>query len=221
MGRKGPLLTLLGGAVLASVLIALNMHATAKPRTTAARTAPSSAAASPSAAPSSPAARVSAAPAAYRATYAGYTTPGGAMIAIAVRDGVAIAYLCDGRKVEAWLKGTASGGKLTLTGSHGARLTATYAKGVMNGSVTAGGKHFTFRIRAVYPPSGLYKASAIVRDAKIESGWIYYNGQQVGIQTVNGTPEPASTLNTDTQTAVVNGETINAVPVDGATGSGF
>jgi serine/threonine-protein kinase len=225
MGSKGPLLTLLGGAALASVLIGLNVHASTTPKTTAARTAPSVAlsVAPSSAAPASPSAQApaSVAPAAYRATYAGYTKPDGAMISIAVRDGTAIAYLCDGSKVEAWLKGTVSGGKVTLTGSKGANLTATYAKGVMTGTVNAGGKHFTFKIRAVYAPSGLYKASAIVRDAKIESGWIYYNGRQVGMQTVNGVEQPAATLNIDTRTATVNGETITASPVDGATGSGF
>ena len=47
------------------------------------------------------------------ATWAGDVDGGEATIAISVNDGVAIAYLCDGKRVEAWLQGTAADGKLT------------------------------------------------------------------------------------------------------------
>jgi serine/threonine-protein kinase len=236
MGRKGPLLTLLGGAALASVLIALNVHASAsQPKANVA--AGPSAAASPSAtlpsatlpsatppsaaSPAGAGALVSAPAVAYRATYAGYTTGGAATVAIAVRDGVAIAYVCDGSRVEAWLRGTATGGQLNLSGTHNSSLTGTYGKGVATGKVNVGAKHWTFRARAVYPPSGLYKAAATVRNKLVEVGWIQLDGRQTGVETVDGTPAPASTLDTGTRTATVNGETVNAVAVDGASGTGF
>jgi hypothetical protein len=235
MGRKGPLLTLLGGAALASVLIALNVHASASQPKANVAASPSAAAspaaaASPSAtlpsatlpsAPSGAGALVSAPAVAYRATYAGYTTGGAATVAIAVRDGIAIAYVCDGSRVEAWLRGTATGGQLNLSGTHNSSLTGTYGKGVVTGKVNIGAKHWTFRARAVYPPSGLYKATATVRNKLVEVGWIQIDRRQTGVETVDGTPAPASTLDTGTRTATVNGGTVNAVSVDGASGTGF
>ena len=218
MGRKGPLFTLLGGALLGVALVAVNLHAgTGRPAR------PSAAAVSPSPAPqpSSPApvpagASLGAAPASPpagalgRATYAGYTTGGAATVAIAVRDGVAVAYLCDGKKVEAWLRGTAAAGTLSLTGTHSSRLDGSYANGVATGEVTVSGKRWTFRARSVHPPSGLYRSTATVRSAKVENGWIVIDGRQVGVSLVDGVPQAASTLDVNTRTAVVDGETVTA-----------
>jgi serine/threonine-protein kinase len=222
MRRNGPLLTLLGGLVLASVLIAFSVHAS-RARQVA---APTSAAAprvnaliSPKAAPPPrPTAQLPTAPpsaAAYRATYAGYTTGGAATVAIVVRDGVAIAYVCDGTRVEAWLRGTAVAGQLRLTGTHSSSLTGGYTRSGATGQVSVGAKHWTFRARAVSPPSGLYRATAEVRNAKVVGGWIVLDGRQVGVETVDGTPQPASTLDTASRTAIVDGATLTAVPVDG------
>ncbi|HKT04891.1 MAG TPA: hypothetical protein VJT31_35705, partial [Rugosimonospora sp.] len=152
-----------------------------------------------------------------RATYAGYTTGGAATVAIAVRDGVAIAYLCDGSRVEAWLRGSATGGKLSLSGTHNSRLTGTYAHGLATGQVDVAGRHWTFRARAVYPPSGLYRATATVRGARVENGWIVIDGRQVGVSTVDGVPQAAPPLDTATRTATVDGASVTAEPVDGAT----
>jgi serine/threonine protein kinase, bacterial len=235
MGSKGPLITLVGGAALAGVLITLSVHATsgggqrATPAAgTVAATAPPTPTAGRSPSPSAAAkaatqviASASAPAVASRATYAGSTTGGAASIAIVVRDGTAIAYVCDGSRVEAWLRGTATGGRLNLTGTHNSRLTGTYGKGVATGEVTVGAKHWTFRVRAVYAPSGLYRATAQVRSAKIEAGWIVIGSRQVGIVTVNGAPGSASTLDTSTRTAQANGGTVTATAVDGTTGSGF
>jgi len=60
-----------------------------------------------------------------KVTYAGSTVGGQASIAIAVADGHAVAYLCDGQRAEAWLQGTANDGKLNLAGTGGASLTGT------------------------------------------------------------------------------------------------
>jgi serine/threonine-protein kinase len=245
MARKGPIITLLGGLAVASVLIALDVNATShndKP-SAAAQTSVTKNTPPASASPgqgganvdesSAPVVTLSAAPApsssrdgsappiANRATYAGYTTGGAATVAIAIRDGKAIAYICDGSKVEAWLSGTATADGLKLTGTNHSSLTATFGKGVVTGQVTIGAKHWTFKAKAVYPPSGLYKAAAEVRGAKLEGTWIIVNGRQVGVADVNGVPGPAPVLDTGTRTATVNGATVTAVPVDGSTGSGF
>ncbi len=47
-----------------------------------------------------------------RADYAGEVNGGGASVAISIHGSQAIAYVCNGSVIEAWLKGTAAGGQL-------------------------------------------------------------------------------------------------------------
>jgi hypothetical protein len=214
MKRKGPILTLAAGVVLAAVLMVLNINATRSTPTAAAPTDKATTAATTTApAPTTAAAVVPAGP---PVTYAGNVTGGGATIAIAVKDGKAIAYLCDGRSAEAWLQGTAQNGALNLTGSDGAGLTGTYANGVANGVVTAVGRDFSFSVGTVEPPSGLYRASATVANAQVVDGWIVLaDGTQVGTQRKGTTITSAPLLNLPAKTAVVDGVTINATMLDG------
>ncbi|MEV0454088.1 hypothetical protein [Catellatospora methionotrophica] len=225
MKRNGPLLTLLAGLALAAVLITVNLIVTARggdepdpagfgaaPATTApAASVPPSAA--PSAEPSpevAPAAKVN-------AVWAGTVDGGGASIAISVTDGVAVAYLCDGKKAEVWLQGTAADGKLSLTGKKGATLTGTFGGGKATGTVTANGRKWTFTVKAVAKPSGLYRATATVRDAKVVGGWIVLpDGSQVGVVSVDDVPQPAPAIDPATGAVTVDGAPLTAVPVTGA-----
>jgi hypothetical protein len=59
----------------------------------------------PGAAPDAPAA----APAVAEKAYTGRSASDEVTVAIAVKDGKAVAYVCDGDNVEAWLKGTLTG----------------------------------------------------------------------------------------------------------------
>ena len=144
-------------------------------------------------------------------TWAGSTRGGAASIAIAVKEGVAVAYVCDGDRVEAWYQGTAVDERLALSGEKG-RLTGTFDKRRANGTVTAGGTTFRFDVGVVRKPSGLYRASAQVRNAQVRGGWIVVGGRQVGILQVDGVPQPAPPLDLGTGSVVVNGETIVPVP---------
>ena len=84
---------------------------------------------------------------------------------------------------EAWLQGTAADGELDLTRpSGGNSLTGTFGNGVAAGDVTAAGRSSSrSRLKTVAPPSGLYRATADVRDAKLVGGWIVLaDGDQVG-----------------------------------------
>jgi serine/threonine-protein kinase len=217
MKRKGPILTLAAGVVLAAVLMVLNINAT-RSKPTAADTAPSATTAPPAATTAAPAPTTAAAvvPAEPPVTYAGNVGGGGATIAIAVKDGKAIAYLCDGRSAEAWLQGTAQNGALNLAGADNAGLTGTYANGVATGVVTAVGRDFSFSVGTVEPPSGLYRASANVANAQVVDGWIVLaDGTQVGTQRKGTTITSAPRLNLPAKTAVVDGVTINATMLDG------
>ena len=163
MKIKTPYLTLLTGAALGAVLLVASMLATPKaPASPAAAATPapaSSAAAQPSSASPTPTATaVANVPA--RANYAGEVNGGGASVAISIHRGQAIAYVCNGSVIEAWLKGTAANGHLTMTGKGQARLSATYRSKRAVGHVVAHGIRYTFSAPAVHKPSGLYRAIA-------------------------------------------------------------
>lgn len=189
--RRSPIVTLIAGLVLGGLLtvwFAAHRPARQAAPSTQATAAPS-AAASPSAA---------AAPA-LNVTWAGEVDGGDASIAIAVHDGVAVAYLCDGKR-EAWLQGTAADGKITLTGKNGASLTGTYSASGATGNVIAAGKQWTFTAGATAPPSGLYRTAQFVNTAKVVCGWILLpNGKQVGACSSEGQEATtAPPLNTTT-----------------------
>ena len=229
MKIKTPYVTLLTGAALGAVLLVASMLATPKAPAApvaAATPAPASGAAQPSSASPTPTATaVANVPA--KANYAGEVKGGGASVAISIHHGQAIAYVCNGSVIEAWLKGTAANGHLTMTGKGHARLSATYRTKRAVGHVVAHGVRYTFSAPAVHKPSGLYRAIAVVRGAKIKAGWIVLpDGSQVGSLEANAdAPEPSATrapmLDVTTGTAQDGNTVLVATPISGVTGSGF
>ena len=230
MKIKTPYITLLTGAALGAVLLVASMLATPKaPASPVAAATPAPAATSaaqPSPASATPTVTaVANVPA--RANYAGEVNGGGASVAISIHHGQAIAYVCNGSVIEAWLKGTAVGGHLTMTGKGRARLSATYRSKRAVGHVTAHGIRYTFSAPAVHKPSGLYQAIAVVRGAKIKAGWIVLpDGTQVGSLEPNAdAAAPSATrapkLDVTTGTAHDGNTVLVATPISGVTGSGF
>jgi hypothetical protein len=220
---KSPLVTLLVGLLTAAALLTLSARAAssdAAKRPEIATTTPPTTAPASAPATSAPAVATSAVvvpPEQPQTTYAGSTAGGAASIAIAVHNGAAIAYLCDGRRVEAWLQGAATNDVLALTGAKDASLTGSITATRATGVIIAGGKQWTFDVSAVRAPSGLYRAAADVTGAKVVGGWIVLpDGSQVGIVTINETPAPAPPLDTSTRGAVVNGQPLTAKPIDGS-----
>lgn len=186
--RRTPVITLLAGFAVAAVLLVMSSIAAknaSKPKPPAA--APTTAAASPT--PAAP--KVT-------ATWAGKVDGGGASIAIAVKDGVAVAYLCDGKVGEIWMQGTAEAGKLTLTSKDGASLTGTFGNGKAEGTITSPNANWKFTAPTAQPPSGLYRLAKLVESAKVVCGWVVLpDGTQVGVCSEEGKdPEPAPYLNT-------------------------
>jgi serine/threonine-protein kinase len=219
MKHKGPVITLLAGLTVALVLLVVNMNATKRNqdnRDAASNVAAGTPATTPAAPPptTAPAAPV-------KVTFAGSVEGSGGSLAIAVNNGTAIAYLCDGKRTEAWLQGIATDGKLTLTGAKEASIAGTFGNGAANGTITVAGRTLGFALKAVKAPSGLYRSTANVRNATVVGGWIVLaNGRQVGVLNVAGEPEPAPELNipagSSTGTATVDGTQITAVEVDGS-----
>jgi hypothetical protein len=230
MKSMTPLITLLTGAALGAVLLVASMLATptaaAPYHPTATKTPAAGVTAPPSpAAPTPTASAVADAPA--RADYAGEVRGGGASVAISIHGSQAIAYLCNGSVIEAWLTGTAAGGHLTMSGKNRAHLTAAYKHKRAAGHVIVHGVRYTFSVPVVHKPSGLYRAIAIVRGAKIKAGWIVLpDGSQVGsLERSAGAAAPSAAkaplLDVKTGTARDGSTVLVATPISGFTGTGF
>ncbi|MGH4030903.1 hypothetical protein ACQB60_18420 [Actinomycetota bacterium Odt1-20B] len=229
MTRSGPLYTLLAGALLALFMLSLN--ATTGTRSSSyGGAAPPSAPPSPSQSAPGPGATKSPAPTKKppparkpppsNAEYAGRTDDRSASVAITLRDGKAIAYFCDGRTKESWLKGdVADDGSMHLTGKRGARLDGrldgtrnTEIRGTVDpGPATP--KALPFSADKADKPA-LYRASAPVRGARLEGGWIVLpGGRQVGILKRDGKPARAPRLDPATGEVRTDGGVLTAKPV--------
>ena len=176
MKLKTPYITLLTGAALGAVLLVASMLATPKaPASPAAAATPapaSTASRPPSPASPTPAATaVATVPA--RANYAGEVNGGGASVAISIHGGQAIAYVCNGSVIEAWLKGTAAGGHA----DHDRQGPGPAQRDLQ---LQAGGRRTSSPMasatRSRRPRCTSRRActgrSPIVRGAKIKAGWI-------------------------------------------------
>lgn len=257
MRRNTPLITLLTGVGLGVVLLVASMladpsgkpasysaaaaAATSAPASATSAPAPASAPASATSAPAtepSPGPSASSAPATapspttvtnspVKATYAGRVGGGGGSVAVSIHGNQAIAYVCNGSTVEAWFKGTAVNGVLIMTGKNNSHFSAIYDFGKVTGDVLAHGTDYSFSVPVVSKPSGLYRATAVVRGATVKAGWIVLSdGTQVGsVEPFSDSSEPSATeapvLDVTTGTAQAGALVLHTVPVDGVTGSGF
>jgi serine/threonine-protein kinase len=239
MRRNTPLITLLTGGALGIILLIASMLATpskagygaattATPVSTGAAVQSSSAAASSVSTAAAPSTGTASANAAARADYAGRVKGDPhASVAVSIHGSQAIAYVCNGSVVEAWLKGTAVGGRLVMTGKDGAQLSAKYNSRRAFGDVSAHGIHYSFSVYTVHKPSGLYQAIANVRGARIKAGWIVLpDGTQVGSLESNAdAAAPSATqapaLDVAAGTAQDGDTVLHVTPVSGVTGSGF
>ena len=247
MKLRSPIITLLTGAALAVALWIASMNAatsattgygasasgTPTPSPTAAASTPQStsapattpATASPSVSPSETTSNGFIIP--DHANYVGPVQAGGGAIAIVLHTNIAIAYYCNGKTIEEWMKGVPAHGHLVLTGKNGAHAEVDYALGHARGHVHVDGFSYTFSVIAVHKPSGLYQSIAVVRGATVKAGWLVLeDGTQVGsVELDPNAPAPkaqaAPPLDLNTLTASDGGTTITATAIDGETGSGF
>jgi hypothetical protein len=167
MRLNTPLITLLAGAALGvGLLIASTMAtppakspyaAAATPGATAGTgggTATNEGAApSPSPAPSSPAAPH----VPVRADFTGPVIGRGATVAVSVRGGKAIGFVCTTSGTATWLSGAAGAGLLQLSGPGRARLTGSYLDHRATGRARAHGIQYKFAIPRVHQ-AGLHAA---------------------------------------------------------------
>jgi len=200
--HRGPLITLV--LVLGALVLVLSLNDALIPNQKAAPGPAPTATGQPS---DEPGADASTKPQALaEAVYAGKDEAGKMAVAIAVKDGKAVGYLCDGRSIEAWLTGTATDGRIALEApKKDATIYGDVNGDGATGIAVVGDYEFDFDIDPAEPPAGLYRK----KDDKTTIGWIILpDGSQVGIANTNGTKRPAPTLDPKTGEAdLVTGET--------------
>ena len=184
MRKYAPLLTLVSVVLLGVGLVVANMISTPTRTAPAAAPAARAAAAPPAAAPPAAAApsaaaagagpasapALAAAPPLTQKAYTGRTAGNEATVAVAVNDGKATAYVCDGKNIEAWLSGSLDGDRLSLAGRTGS-LTATLTDRATLGTVVVDGVAWPFSAAGVAQPSGVTTGRASLSDVAARVGW--------------------------------------------------
>jgi hypothetical protein len=237
MKKYAPLVTLVTVVLLGAALLVANMLSTPGAKAPAAR--PVSAAPAPSAvaapapatvpAPANPApvrasagpaqaAPAPAAPVVAEKAYTGRSAGNEVTVAIAVKNGKAVAYVCDGKKIESWMEGTMSGDRLNLQGKTGS-LSATASEAETLGSVTVDGAEWPFAAKGVKAPAGLYQGRGTIRGVAARVGWIVDgDGKVTGVANVAGARQPAPPIDPAAPASIlVDGGALTVTPVDGGT----
>lgn len=128
------------------------------------------------------------------AVYVGRT--GRVAVAVAVSGNRAAAYLCDGRRIEAWLTGRIDGDELRLRGKRGARLDGRLTAAGLVGDFMVRGRTYAYQIESADKPAGLYRGAS--DDGAIVIGWIVLpDGSEVGLQTDASGTRPAPEFSPD------------------------
>jgi hypothetical protein len=125
----------------------------------------------------------------------------------------AIAYACDGNKIEAWLKGSATNGLVSLVGKDPANRLEGRLEGTnVVGTLWIGQKQWSFTAASAQPPAGLY----VYDQDGVRTSWIIdQNNGVTGVQRQSdGSTTPAPGLSTD-GTAAINGRPVVATRVEG------
>ena len=149
------------------------------------------------------------------AVYAGRAEGTKLAIAVAVKGDEAAAYLCDGARVESWLRGTAVDGVVSLKSKDGkTTLTAELIDKNLNGTVTIAGQEHQFSLDVAKAPAGLYRG----KNGVSTLGWILLpDGTQVGIARTASGVAPAPPLDPARGSVTVNGTRVTAEKVSGET----
>jgi hypothetical protein len=215
MKIRGPIATLAAVAALGVGLVLVNVSqqgdSAPNPYTRSTTTAAPTAAPAPAPPPAPPAPAFPA-----KADYVGKipTAKGTITLDISVEGDKAVAYACDGNSIESWLRGGATNGALSLASKDKTgRLEGQLEGNAVVGTLWIGEKKWDFKADPAQPPAGLY----IYDKAGVRNGWIIdASGGVTGVQRrPDGSTAPAPGLSID-RTAVIDGQTIVATKVEGA-----
>jgi hypothetical protein len=192
----GPVATLVAVAALGAGIWAFNASQESQPAPPAKPVAASTTTAVPAAAPSSTTPAPPSLPAfAAKADYVGKipTADGHITLEITVNGDKAVAYACDGKSVEVWLRGSATNGLLALESKDAASSLDGHLDGdVVVGTLTIAQERHDYSASPIDPPAGLY-----VYDADgVRTSWILQSdGSLTGVERrADGSTAPAGPL---------------------------
>jgi hypothetical protein len=219
MKIRGPLVTLGAVAVLGVGILLVNISQQEDPapsgkpaESTTSAPATATAAPTPPPAPTTPPAPAFPA----NADYVGKIPIASGVITleITVEGDKAVAYACDGNTIESWLRGSAVNGVVSLANKDkSSRLEGRLEGASVVGTLWIGEKRWDFKADPAQPPAGLY----VYDNAGVRNSWIIDpSGGVTGVQRrPDGSTAPAPGLSID-RTAVIDGQTIVATRVEGA-----
>ena len=114
--------------------------------------------------------------------YTGRSSGNEVTVAIAVKNGKAVAYACDGKKIEAWLEGTLTGDTLSLSGKTSS-LTGTLDDKATFGTITVDGKEWPFSAKGVSVARRAVRGPRCPARVAARVGWIVDdNGNVTGVR---------------------------------------
>jgi hypothetical protein len=159
----------------------------------------------------------SAEPAVVQAVYAGRSGGNEVTLAVDTEGDKAVAYVCNGKNIEAWLQGSVSGDQVTLTGNKGARLTGSLSGLDMFGTVTPRtGQTFPFAAELSPHPAGVYQARIEVNGLATRIGWaVLPDGTQAGVAVEGTATLPAPPLDLSDNGFTIDGASFSAALVAG------
>ncbi len=213
--RQAPLLVA-AVAVVVVLLVGFLVGANSQRDSNAGQPLPTAGQPEPAAPPLPPAA---VGPVLREAIFTGRSSGSEITLAVGIKDGRAVGYLCDGSTVEAWLEGNIAAERLELHG----RDPATVVSGTVDqrsvlGTLTVKGRTLPFSAQIAVSDAGLYESRRTVDGIGSRIGWIVLaDGSQVGIKKTGDRVTPAPPLDPATLTAEDGGAPIQAVAVTGAT----
>ena len=159
----------------------------------------------------------SAAQAVVQAVYAGRSSNGDVTLAVSTDGGQAVAYVCNGHTIEAWLQGSVKGNQVNLAGNKGASLTGSLSGLAMFGMVTpSAGLSLPFSAELSPHPAGVFQARITVNGLATRIGWaVLPDGTQLGVAVIGSTKQPAPPLDLSDGAFTLDGSTFTAAQVAG------
>src|SRR5580700_6631843 len=159
----------------------------------------------------------SAAQAIVQAVYAGRSSNGELTLAVSTDGNQAVAYVCNGHTIEAWLQGSVKGNQVNLTGSKGASLTGSLTGLAMFGMVTPNtGLSLPFSAELSPHPAGVFQARVAINGLATRIGWaVLPDGTQVGVAVIGSTRQPAPLLDLSDGAFTLDGGSFTAAQVAG------
>ena len=159
----------------------------------------------------------SAAQAAIQAVYAGRSSNGALTLAVSTDGDQAVAYVCNGHTIEAWLQGSVKGNQVNLTGNKGANLTGSLSGLAMFGVVTPDtGLSLPFSAELSPHPAGVFQARIAINGLATRIGWaVLPDGTQVGVAVIGSARQPAPPLDLIDGAFTLDGGSFTAAQVAG------